>query len=176
MSRLYTLWMLIVAMVVLPMSASAVTMDSYIGKHCKVKSCVKGDELLTIAKEESRKWDIDPTWVIAIIKIESSFNKIASNRGNKGLMQVLASVHRKKISGDIYSARENLRVGTIVLGTCLKGVTGYQKTLYRIGKCFNAGPQQALYRSKLHKSFQEIRAVLKLIDFSDEEPEKVLVS
>ncbi len=68
---------------------------------------------------------IDPTLILAIMAIESSFNPFAqSSVGAQGLMQVMTRVHDEKYEafGGIHAAFDpvsNLRVGVQVLKDCI---------------------------------------------------------
>lgn len=78
---------------------------------------------------------VDPLLVLAIMSIESSFNPMAqSNRGAKGLMQVLARVHHDKFEpfGGVKAAFEpiaNIRVGTSILKEYLTRAGSVQAAL-----------------------------------------------
>lgn len=77
-------------------------------------------------------WDVghraqlDPTLILAIMAIESSFNPFAqSSVGAQGLMQVLTRVHDDKYEafGGVHAAFDpvsNLRVGVQVLKECIR--------------------------------------------------------
>ncbi|CAM5782645.1 MAG: lytic transglycosylase domain-containing protein [Burkholderiales bacterium] len=81
--------------------------------------------LVSEAYEVGRSTRLDPTLILAIIAIESSFNPFAqSTVGAQGLMQVMTSVHTDKYQhfGGNYAAfdpRTNLRVGVKVLQECI---------------------------------------------------------
>ena len=81
--------------------------------------------LVTEAYEIGKRTKLDPTLILAIIAIESSFNPFAqSSVGAQGLMQVMTSVHTDKYQhfGGNYAAfdpRTNLRVGVKVLQECV---------------------------------------------------------
>ncbi len=68
---------------------------------------------------------LDPTLILAIIAVESSFNPFAqSSVGAQGLMQVMTKVHDEKYErfGGIFAAFDpvtNLRVGVQVLKECI---------------------------------------------------------
>jgi hypothetical protein len=68
---------------------------------------------------------LDPTLILAIMAIESSFNPFAqSNVGAQGLMQVMTQVHDQKYEafGGNFAAFDpvtNLRVGVQVLKECI---------------------------------------------------------
>ena len=72
-----------------------------------------------------RKADLDPTLILAIMAIESSFNPFAQSPvGAQGLMQVMTKVHNDKYEafGGNHAAFDpvtNLRVGVQVLKECI---------------------------------------------------------
>ena len=56
--------------------------------------------LVTEAYEIGKRTKLDPTLILAIIAIESSFNPFAQKPvGAQGLMQVMTSVHTDKYEG-----------------------------------------------------------------------------
>ena len=71
------------------------------------------------------KAGLDPTLILAIIAVESSFNPFAqSSVGAQGLMQVMTRVHNDKYEafGGTHAAFDpisNLRVGVQVLKECI---------------------------------------------------------
>jgi hypothetical protein len=81
--------------------------------------------LVQEAWEIGRRASLDPTLILAIIAIESSFNPFAqSPMGAQGLMQVLTRVHDDKYEafGGNHAAFDpvsNLRVGVQVLKECI---------------------------------------------------------
>jgi hypothetical protein len=91
-------------------------------------------------------WDIgkrarlDPTLILAIMAIESSFNPFAqSSVGAQGLMQVMTRVHDDKYEafGGTHAAFDpvsNLRVGVQVLKECIQRAGGVEAGLrYYVG-------------------------------------------
>jgi hypothetical protein len=68
---------------------------------------------------------LDPTLILAIVAVESSFNPFAqSSVGAQGLMQVMTSVHTDKYEGfggqlAAFDPLTNLRVGVKVLQECI---------------------------------------------------------
>jgi hypothetical protein len=77
-----------------------------------------------------RKAQFDPTLILAIIAVESSFNPFAQSPvGAQGLMQVMTSVHDDKYEafGGKFAAFDpvtNLRVGVQVLAECVARAGG----------------------------------------------------
>lgn len=81
--------------------------------------------LVAEAYETGARTKIDPTLILAIMAIESSFNPFAqSSVGAQGLMQVMTRVHTDKYEnfGGHFAAFDpvtNLRVGVKVLQECI---------------------------------------------------------
>lgn len=89
---------------------------------------------------------LDPTLILAVMAVESSFNPFAqSNVGAQGLMQVLTRVHDDKYVsfGGNYAAFDpisNLRVGVQVLKECIKRGGSLQEGLrYYVGAALLEG-------------------------------------
>ena len=83
---------------------------------------------------------LDPTLILAIMAVESSFNPFAqSSVGAQGLMQVMTRVHDDKYSafGGVHAAFDpisNLRVGVQVLKECIARAGSLQEGLrYYVG-------------------------------------------
>ena len=82
-----------------------------------------------------RRVGLDPTLILAIMAVESSFNPFAqSNVGAQGLMQVMTKVHDDKYEafGGIRAAFDpvaNLRVGVQVLKECIARAGGLEAGL-----------------------------------------------
>jgi soluble lytic murein transglycosylase-like protein len=83
---------------------------------------------------------LDPTLILAIMAVESSFNPFAqSSVGAQGLMQVMTRVHDDKYEafGGVHAAFDpvsNLRVGVQVLQECIRRAGGVEAGLrYYVG-------------------------------------------
>ncbi|HEU5297482.1 MAG TPA: transglycosylase SLT domain-containing protein [Burkholderiaceae bacterium] len=81
--------------------------------------------LVQEAWDSGRRAGLDPTLILAVMAIESSFNPFAqSSMGAQGLMQVMTRVHDEKYEpyGGVRAAFDpvsNLRVGVQVLKECI---------------------------------------------------------
>lgn len=81
--------------------------------------------LVTEAYDIGARTKLDPTLILAIIAVESSFNPFAqSSVGAQGLMQVMTRVHTEKYEGfggklAAFDPVANLRVGVKVLQECI---------------------------------------------------------
>lgn len=78
-------------------------------------------ELVEQAHDAAREVGVDPLLVYAVISVESRFNPIArSQAGAKGLMQVMARVHRDRLAehggeAAVFHPRVNVLVGAQIL-------------------------------------------------------------
>jgi soluble lytic murein transglycosylase-like protein len=89
---------------------------------------------------------LDPTLILAIVAVESSFNPFAqSTMGAQGLMQVMTRVHDDKyeVFGGTHAAFDpisNLRVGVQVLKECIARAGSLQEGLrYYVGAALMEG-------------------------------------
>ncbi|RYF68441.1 MAG: lytic transglycosylase domain-containing protein, partial [Comamonadaceae bacterium] len=82
--------------------------------------------LVSEAYEIGARTQLDPTLILAIMAVESSFNPFAqSHVGAQGLMQVMTRVHGDKYesAGGVLTAFDpvtNMRVGVKVLQDCIR--------------------------------------------------------
>jgi hypothetical protein len=82
--------------------------------------------LVAEAYEIGSKTKLDPTLILAIMAVESSFNPFAQSPvGAQGLMQVMTKIHSDKYEGfggnlAAFDPVTNLRVGVKVLQECIK--------------------------------------------------------
>jgi hypothetical protein len=78
---------------------------------------------------------VDPTLILAVIAVESSFNPFAeSHMGAQGLMQVMTQIHDDKYQGfggklAAFDPVTNLRVGVQVLRDCIQRAGGVEAGL-----------------------------------------------
>jgi Transglycosylase SLT domain len=82
--------------------------------------------LVAEAYEIGQKTKLDPTLILAIMAVESSFNPFAQSPvGAQGLMQVMTKIHSDKYQGfggtlAAFDPITNMRVGVKVLQECIK--------------------------------------------------------
>lgn len=82
--------------------------------------------LVAEAYEIGKKTKLDPTLILAIMAVESSFNPFAQSPvGAQGLMQVMTKIHTDKYQGfggnlAAFDPVTNLRVGVKVLQECIQ--------------------------------------------------------
>ena len=75
-------------------------------------------ELLRLVHQEATRAGLEPEWVLAVIQVESNFNRFAiSSAGARGLMQVmpfwLDEIGRP--DDNLFHVRTNLRMGCTIL-------------------------------------------------------------
>jgi len=115
------------------------TLATWIARRYKVAPEPVG-ALVQEAFALSKRAGLDPTLILAIMAVESSFNPFAQSAvGAQGLMQVMTRVHDDKYSafGGVHAAFDpisNLRVGVQVLKECIARAGSVQAGLrYYVG-------------------------------------------
>jgi len=115
------------------------TLATWISRRYKVAPEPVG-ALVQEAWAVSKRAGLDPTLILAIMAVESSFNPFAqSSVGAQGLMQVMTRVHNDKYTafGGTHAAFDpiaNLRVGVQVLKECIARAGSVQEGLrYYVG-------------------------------------------
>jgi len=107
---------------------------------------------------------LDPTLILAIMAVESSFNPFAqSTVGAQGLMQVMTRVHDDKyeVFGGIHAAFDpltNLRVGVQVLKECIARAGSLEEGLRHYVGAANL-PDDGGYASKVLSEQAHLRQV-----------------
>lgn len=82
--------------------------------------------LVAAAYETGQRVRLDPTLILAVMAVESSFNPFAQSPvGAQGLMQVMTNIHQDKYAhfGGLHAAFDpltNLQVGVKVLEDCIR--------------------------------------------------------
>jgi soluble lytic murein transglycosylase-like protein len=100
-------------------------LGEYLARRYRVSSAV-ATEIVTKAHKVGRRLDLDPMLILAVISVESRFNPIAeSNRGAKGLMQVIPRLHAEKfiaVGGmdTVFELEPNITVGARILKEYLR--------------------------------------------------------
>jgi len=94
----------------------------YMDMNTRLKRRVKNDkeriELLNMIHTEARRANLQPELVMAVIQIESNFDRWAISRvGARGLMQVMPFWLKEigRPGDDLFNARTNLRMGCTIL-------------------------------------------------------------
>ena len=100
-----------------------------------IKDAAERTEILHHVHCEARRVDVPPELVLAVMDVESRFNRYAvSSAGAVGLMQVMPFWPRELgMSNDqLVSIPDNVRMGTTILGYYLRKERGnYQRALQR---------------------------------------------
>lgn len=114
-------------------AAQVNSLRSYIGRKYKIAHSVAG-ALVRAAFVIGKDKNLDPQLLLAVIAIESRYNPFAeSSVGAQGLMQIMSTVHRDKLSDigggqtAVFNPVVNMRVGAQILADCIKrrgSVTG----------------------------------------------------
>lgn len=139
-----------------------ITLQDYIQSYCKA-GCVDQEDLLKSVSDTARELDIDFKDLLAIAKVESKFKVKATSRGNKGLLQVNVSWHKKKLKGrNPYNVKVNVEVGGGIYKDCLIKHKGNRSKSLR---CYN-GNGDKKYVKKVDQARDEID---KLIDLERKE-------
>jgi hypothetical protein len=120
--------------------------------------------LVAEAYDVGAKVKIDPSLILAIMAIESSFNPFAQSPvGAQGLMQVMTTVHHDKYEGfggkfAAFDPVSNLRVGVKVLQECITRAGSVEGGLRQyVGATSDA--TEGGYTAKVMAEYGRIRAV-----------------
>lgn len=103
----------------------------------------------------SKKHKVKLSVIVAIIEVESKFNKSASSgKGDEGLMQVRYSVWKKKFKikrkKDLYDINTNIDIGVSILKYYLNRSHGdISLALYKY-----SGANKSRYTSKVHRAMK----------------------
>lgn len=112
------------------------TLHDYIHKHCK-NNCIDSHLFRSQIKLASHKHHISEKLLMAVVKVESRFNKRAHSKGNYGLMQVNASSHRDKLKyKDRFDIVRNIDIGSEILSECLESS---RNNIKRALSCYKGG-------------------------------------
>lgn len=131
------------------------TLGEYIQTKCS-KHCVTPERLAEGLLLSAMTNDLDPSLLLAVVRVESAFNTRASNQGNVGLTQTLLRYHKPKYRGrNVYDVHANLEVGGSVLRDCLKR---RKHNLDKALRCYN-GNADPRYPYKVRTALREIRAL-----------------
>lgn len=135
------------------------TLEQYIDHSCP-KGCVDDDLLMMAVEQAAEETKIDPNVLLAIIRVESSFQTKAINRvsgRSVGLTQVQVRWHKRRFSSaDYYDVMDNVHVGAEIYKTCATRWKGSrEKALW----CYNGHQKKGmkLYVTKVMKAYHEIR-------------------
>lgn len=117
----------------------------------------KAEKIVYYTFIESYKKELDPNMVLSIISVESMFQQYSkSHAGAVGLTQVMARVHRARISEnkvDIWSIDGNIQIGTDILKDYVGLANGNVKKALQM---YNGSSKDTKYRysNKVMKTMQ----------------------
>ncbi|MBV6274406.1 transglycosylase SLT domain-containing protein [Alcaligenaceae bacterium CGII-47] len=107
-------------------AAQEKSLRSYLSRKYKIAHSVAG-ALVRAAFIIGKDQGLDPQLLLAVTAIESRYNPFAeSSVGAQGLMQVMSSVHRDKLSAvgggpaAVFNPVVNMQVGAQILTDCIK--------------------------------------------------------
>ena len=100
-------------------------------------SLSKAQKIVDAVYTYTKDTNIEPTFILGMIRAESHFNHKASNSyGARGLMQVVPRWHRDKLKGqDPFDVYVNVRVGVQVYEDCLEKFKSEKRAL----SCYSGG-------------------------------------
>ncbi|WP_020562323.1 lytic transglycosylase domain-containing protein [Methylosarcina fibrata] len=127
----------------------------------------KASVIVSEAFNNGVKQGLQPELILAIIAVESKFKeKAVSPKGARGLMQVLASAHPKKIKSiggtrALYNARKNISVGTHILAEYKDLSKGnIRRTLLRYNG--SLGNNRSHYPDKVFRIYKQMKNTARL--------------
>ncbi len=109
--------------------------------------------------------NLDPTLILAVMAIESSFNPRAESRaGAQGLMQILTHVHQEKFEpygGPLaaFIPEANIRVGALILKACIAKAGSLEAGLKNYLGAPNAASGINTYTGKVFSEREELRSI-----------------
>ena len=118
-------------------------------------------QAITVGKEVN----LDPTLILAVMAIESSFNPRAESRaGAQGLMQVRTHVHQEKFEpygGPLaaFIPEANIRVGALILKACIAKAGSLEAGLKHYLGAPNAASGINTYTGKVFSEREELRSI-----------------
>ena len=102
------------------------------------------DEIDNMVAVSANKFQIDPQFVHAIIKVESAYNTNAvSHKGAKGLMQLMPEIARRFGVKNAFNPRQNIAGGVAYLKHLFDLFSG---DVALTAAAYNAGPNAVLRR------------------------------
>lgn len=142
------------------------TLTNFIHHHFKISEN-KAAMIVGEAFRNGLKQDLQPELILAIIAVESRFKEKAVSRvGARGLMQVLASAHPKKIkkiggTRNLYDPRKNISVGTRILAQYKDLSKGnLRRTLLRYNG--SLGNSRSRYPDKVFRIYKQMKNTARL--------------
>ena len=117
------------------------------------------NEALQVAKEVN----LDPTLLLAVMAIESSFDPYAQSKaGAQGLMQVLTNVHQDKFEpfggkSAAFIPEANIRVGALILKACIAKAGSLEAGLRSYLGSPNAASGESSYTGRVLSEREQLR-------------------
>jgi len=117
-------------------------------------------EVNKIVDELSKKYEVDPKLVKAMIKVESDYRKFAISRaGAMGLMQIMPKTFAQIGTGDPFIIENNLEAGIKYISIQLKSFNNTEIAL----AAYNAGPHRVRQNDNKIPNIGETRIYVKKI-------------
>jgi soluble lytic murein transglycosylase-like protein len=114
-----------------------------------------------LIREAARKYDLNPSLIRSVIRMESGFNLFAvSKAGAMGLMQLMPEVAREYGVTDAFDARQNIMAGSWLLRDLLQRHDG---NLALTLASYNAGPGAVANYGNKVPPFKETQNYVKRI-------------
>lgn len=141
-------------------------LSGYIKTHFKISEH-KAAKIVSEAFHHGSKQGLQPELILAVIAVESKFKeKAVSRAGARGLMQVLASAHSKKVKKlggvrALYDPSKNISLGTHILAQYKDVSNGnIRRTLLR----YNGSLKHARsrYPDKVMRVYKQMRSTARL--------------
>lgn len=139
---------------------------NYIQQRFKVSE-TKASVIVDEAFSSGVKQGLQPELILAIIAVESSFKeKAVSPVGARGLMQVLASAHPKKIKSiggkkALYDPKKNIKIGSHILAQYKDLSKGnIRRTLLRYNG--SLGNAKSHYPDKVFRIYKQMKNTARL--------------
>lgn len=127
----------------------------------------KASAIVSEAFNNGVKQGLQPELILAIIAVESNFKeKAISPKGARGLMQVMASAHPKKIKSiggkrALYDAKKNISVGSRILAQYKDLSKGnIRRTLLRYNG--SLGNNRSRYPDKVFRIYKQMKHTARL--------------
>ena len=117
------------------------------------------NEALQVAKEVN----LDPTLLLAVMAIESSFDPNAQSKaGAQGLMQVLTNLHQEKFEpfggkAAAFIPEANIRVGALILKACIAKAGSLEAGLRSYLGSPNAASGESSYTGRVLSEREQLR-------------------
>jgi len=141
---------------------------SYIKDRFKISEG-KAAMIVSEAFRHGLKQGLQPELILAVIAVESRFKeKAVSPAGARGLMQVLASAHSKKVKKigglpALYDPRKNISLGTHILAQYKDVSNGnIRRTLLRYNGSLNRSKSR--YPDKVMRVYKQMKSTARLTE------------